>query len=119
MELGDISVDDFYANDVHTNFIDKMCAFLGVSTDRMKIVGIVNRSRRFLAGGKGVTVDVSLEDDREISSVVLDGEVGTVEGQLQALIKNLQEEIVKDSSAFGPAIQSIMIEYLIARTLPG
>ena len=36
----EIPIDDFYKDDALTNFIDKITAFLLISTDRLRIVGI-------------------------------------------------------------------------------
>lgn len=36
----DTTVDDFYKNDMASSFIDKMTAFLGISMDRIRIVGV-------------------------------------------------------------------------------
>ncbi len=40
-----MDINDFYANDGQTKFIDRVCAVLGiVDTSRLKIVGIYNGS---------------------------------------------------------------------------
>lgn len=40
-----MDINDFFANDGQTKFIDRMCAVLGiVDTSRLKIVGIYNGS---------------------------------------------------------------------------
>lgn len=45
-----MDINDFYANDGQTKFIDRMCAVLGiVDTSRLKIVGIYNGSVRIQA----------------------------------------------------------------------
>ena len=36
----DIPIADFYSNDGETTFITNVCAFLGIDTGRLKIVGI-------------------------------------------------------------------------------
>ena len=36
----EISVWDFYNSNGPTSFIDNICAFLGIDTGRMKIVGV-------------------------------------------------------------------------------
>jgi len=46
-----MTVDDFLNNDTTTNFVDRITAFLNISTDKLKIVGIkeVSSGRRELA----------------------------------------------------------------------
>jgi hypothetical protein len=41
-----MSVTDFFSNDVGSSFVNKVCAFLGVSTDKLKIVGVQNPTSR-------------------------------------------------------------------------
>lgn len=36
----DIPISDFYSNNGITSFITNICAFLGIDTGRMKIVGV-------------------------------------------------------------------------------
>ena len=36
----DIPIADFYSNDGETTFITNICAFLGIDTGRLKIVGV-------------------------------------------------------------------------------
>ena len=40
----EISLDDFYKTNGPITFVDKMCAFLGITTDKMRIVSIVEGS---------------------------------------------------------------------------
>lgn len=51
---------EFFDNDRDTKFVDRMCAFLDISTDRLKIVGVykaeeappnLGAGRRFLQSG--------------------------------------------------------------------
>lgn len=36
----DVPIADFYSNDGETTFITNVCAFLGIDTGRLKIVGV-------------------------------------------------------------------------------
>lgn len=35
-----VNIDDFYKNNGLTTFVDKMCAFLGISTDRLRVANV-------------------------------------------------------------------------------
>lgn len=35
-----INIDDFYKNNGLTTFVDKMCAFLGIPTDRLRVANV-------------------------------------------------------------------------------
>lgn len=35
-----VNIDDFYNNNGLTTFVDKMCAFLGISTDRLRVANV-------------------------------------------------------------------------------
>lgn len=52
-----MSVDDFFNNNQDSNFVDRVCSFLGISTDRLKIVSGSNVAsrRRFLANTTDTT----------------------------------------------------------------
>jgi hypothetical protein len=36
----DVSVDDFYKNNMASSFVDNIAAFLGISMDKIRIVGV-------------------------------------------------------------------------------
>jgi len=36
----DVSVDDFYSNNMASTFVDNIAAFLGIPMDRIRIVGV-------------------------------------------------------------------------------
>jgi len=35
-----MSFDDFFNNNLDTNFVDRVCAYLNIPTDKLKILGI-------------------------------------------------------------------------------
>lgn len=39
-----MTIEDFFANGGVSTFTDKMCSFLNISTDRMKVVGVYSGS---------------------------------------------------------------------------
>jgi len=43
----DVTVEEFYSDDEsETNFLDRISSFLSISTDKLKIVGIVDVPKR-------------------------------------------------------------------------
>ena len=56
----DISVSDFYNNNGATTFITNICAFLGIDTGRLKIVGVSSGST--IVNAQLVVEDPSIED---------------------------------------------------------
>lgn len=70
-----VSKDEFFDNGMHVDFIATMTAFLNLSTDQVKIVGVRSVSnRRILAedgrvlqeSSEGVAVDSIIDDDEPI-----------------------------------------------------
>lgn len=62
-----MTVEEFYSDDAHqTNFIDRMAAFLNISWDRVRIVGLRKATGRMLLED-GTTVNAG----SEINFVVL------------------------------------------------
>lgn len=57
----DIPIADFYSNDGPTSFITNICAFLGIDTGRMKIVGVYSGSTVIVAiiQSQGVDLNIS------------------------------------------------------------
>lgn len=83
-----IGADDFFKGDLHSNFINKICAFWGISTDKLKIVGISDRkpktgALRNLASSssqtEGSTVIVSYEQDQDIATAQANGSANAEE----------------------------------------
>jgi len=62
-----VTKDDFYNNGMHTDFISTMAAFLNLSTDRVKIVGVRTVTTRILEGRRilsnSIAVDSVIDDD--------------------------------------------------------
>jgi len=44
-----VTVDEFFNSNKDSTFVDRVCAFLGISTDRLKIVSGTPATRRLLA----------------------------------------------------------------------
>jgi len=66
--------EEFLSNDEDTNFIDRVCAFLEISTDKLKIVGVQNSGGGRLRGRLLADVVMSL-------NLMLDGgRIGGEEG---------------------------------------
>jgi len=59
--------EDFFNNNDDTNFIDRVCAFLDISTDKLKIVGVRNEDEARLLRGRSLAAGVLVLD------VMLDG----------------------------------------------
>lgn len=63
-----MTVEDFFDNDEETKFIDRICSFLEISTDRLKIVGARNLDsstgnlRRTLLNEPLMEIDAVLEE---------------------------------------------------------
>lgn len=57
----DIPISDFYSNNGTTSFITNICAFLGIDTGRMKIVGVYSGSTVVVAiiQSQGVDLNIS------------------------------------------------------------
>lgn len=59
-----VTVDEFYDDDVQTSFVNRICAFLGISTDRLKIVGIRESSlRRILSSSADTTITLEIQSE--------------------------------------------------------
>ncbi len=41
-----MTVAEFFSNNRDTNFVDRICSFLNISTDKLKIVGVAPATRR-------------------------------------------------------------------------
>jgi len=60
-----VNINDFFKNDGLTTFVDKMCAFLGIPTNRMRIVnvrpGSVYIDHMILSDNQSDTADMDTE----------------------------------------------------------
>ena len=65
----DIPISDFYSNDGATSFLTNICAFLGIDTSRMRIVGIREGSTVVLAEIITDGQNTTEEDDAELSDM--------------------------------------------------
>lgn len=59
----EMAIDDFYTNDGPTLFIDSMAAFLGISSDKMRIVSIVE-------GSVVIDYEITMDEETQESSVI-------------------------------------------------
>jgi len=90
-----MTVEEFYGDDGgQTNFVDRISAFLGISTDRMKIVGIVDYSSarfRHLQTGGGIGIISEIQEDGAIGDEDYDPAASFVE--LRDMANDLTNEI--------------------------
>lgn len=94
----DISVSDFYNNNGATTFITNICAFLGIDTGRLKIVGVSSGST--IVNAQLVVEDPSIEDAQESNDPAKEKE------ELDKLASKLKAATSNNEIDFGaPLIQ--------------